>query len=180
VVQLDTSSALWAHTMFVDTHGRAWAFGFNQNGQLGLGDTMGRTSPQQISSPTGVVQVATGSAHSLLLDENGFVWATGANSYGQLGLGDVIHRHLPEQLDAPTQIAQVKAGSAFSMFVDADGQAWATGANQQGSLGIGLEYSGWLINTVPDELSPVEVPYPTHVVNILRGSWGNQALQSHL
>eukprot|EP01046_Picozoa_sp_COSAG06_P071932 COSAG06_NODE_20804_length_780_cov_1.682819_2_plen_137_part_00 len=54
---------------------QAWATGGNEYGQLGLGDTTGRSTPVQLPSPTNIVQVATGGYHTVLLDGSGVVRA---------------------------------------------------------------------------------------------------------
>ena len=50
--------------------------GRNDNGQLGLGDTTRRSTPEQLPSPTNIVQVAAGSYHTVLLDGSGLVRAS--------------------------------------------------------------------------------------------------------
>ena len=46
---------------------QAWATGYNSDGQLGLGDTTERTTPEQLPSPTNIVQVAAGSEHTVMI-----------------------------------------------------------------------------------------------------------------
>jgi alpha-tubulin suppressor-like RCC1 family protein len=46
---------------------QAWATGYNYYGQLGLGDTTDRSTPEQLLSPTNIVQVAAGSSHTVML-----------------------------------------------------------------------------------------------------------------
>eukprot|EP01046_Picozoa_sp_COSAG06_P071931 COSAG06_NODE_20804_length_780_cov_1.682819_1_plen_79_part_10 len=52
---------------------QAWATGNNDGGQLGLGDTTQRSTPEQLLSPTNIVQVAAGEGHTVLLDGSGLV-----------------------------------------------------------------------------------------------------------
>jgi alpha-tubulin suppressor-like RCC1 family protein len=46
---------------------QAWATGSNDYGRLGLGDTMKRSTPEQLTSPSNIVQVATGGRHTVML-----------------------------------------------------------------------------------------------------------------
>jgi alpha-tubulin suppressor-like RCC1 family protein len=50
---------------------QAWATGMNGgvngNGMLGLGDTIQRSTPEQLLSPTNIVQVAGGSDHTVMI-----------------------------------------------------------------------------------------------------------------
>ena len=55
---------------------QAWATGYNVYGQLGLGDTTRRSTPEQLPSPTNIVQVAVGQYHTVLVDESGLVRAS--------------------------------------------------------------------------------------------------------
>jgi alpha-tubulin suppressor-like RCC1 family protein len=41
--------------------------GVNGNGMLGLGDTIQRSTPEQLLSPTNIVQVAGGSDHTVMI-----------------------------------------------------------------------------------------------------------------
>ena len=46
---------------------QAWATGYNGVGQLGLGDTTDRSTPEQLTSPTNIVQVAAGYDHTVMI-----------------------------------------------------------------------------------------------------------------
>ena len=59
--------------VILDTSGRVWTTGGNSQGQLGMGDTTQRVVPEQLSSPTGVAEVAAGDSHAVLLDRDGRV-----------------------------------------------------------------------------------------------------------
>lgn len=71
--------------VIIDTE--VWAWGNNQKGQLGLGDTVNRNKPVCIKLLNGrcTLKIAAGSNHSLALTSNSQVYAWGANNYGQLG-----------------------------------------------------------------------------------------------
>jgi Regulator of chromosome condensation (RCC1) repeat len=64
----------------------AFAWGRNDNGQLGDGTTTWRNTPVQVQNLSGttavVVAVAGGTAHSLALKSDGTVWAWGFNGLG--------------------------------------------------------------------------------------------------
>jgi hypothetical protein len=51
---------------------QAWMTGFNTDGRLGLGDTIERSTPAQLTSPTNIVQVAC-AHHTVFLDASGAV-----------------------------------------------------------------------------------------------------------
>lgn len=67
------------------------AFGRNDKGQLGCGDTKTRDYPVLVEALKWytIVDAATGRGHSLFLTERGTVFGAGDNKSGQLGLGKV-------------------------------------------------------------------------------------------
>ena len=84
------AAAGWGHTLMVDQNDSiAWAWGFNNYGQLGVGDTTNRISPALITLGSGrrFRKIDAGDEHSISLDQGGRLWAWGANAYGQLGNG---------------------------------------------------------------------------------------------
>lgn len=84
------------HSLALQPDGTLWAWGYNYNGQLGLGDTTDRNAPTRVG--TGFVSVAAGQYHSLGLKADGTLWAWGRNNLGALGLGDNTNRLIPAQV----------------------------------------------------------------------------------
>uniref|UniRef100_A0A667YKS2 RCC1 and BTB domain containing protein 2 n=2 Tax=Myripristis murdjan TaxID=586833 RepID=A0A667YKS2_9TELE len=86
-------------SMAVLDNGEIYGWGYNCNGQLGLGNNGNQQTPCRIAALQGVnivqVRVACGYAHTLALTDEGFVYAWGANSYGQLGTGNKSNQALP-------------------------------------------------------------------------------------
>ena len=68
-----------------------YAWGRNEEGQLGLGDTTMRRTPTIVDAlwALPVQQLAAGDRHSAALTSNGFLFTWGANDCGQLGLPTV-------------------------------------------------------------------------------------------
>ncbi len=70
---------------------QVYAWGRNEEGQLGLGDTAMRRTPTIVDAlwALPVQQLAAGDRHSAALTSNGFLFTCGANDRGQLGLPTV-------------------------------------------------------------------------------------------
>ena len=70
---------------------QVYAWGRNEEGQLGLGDTTTRRTPTIVDAlwALPVQQLAAGDRHSAALTSNGFLFTWGANDCGQLGLPTV-------------------------------------------------------------------------------------------
>ena len=83
------------YSLAVRQDGSLWAWGLNDRGQLGLGDTGKSTAPTRVGGEDGWVMLAAGTEHGLALNRTGALWAWGDNVYGQLGLGDTDNRIEP-------------------------------------------------------------------------------------
>ena len=79
-----------------------WGWGYNAQGQLGLGNTTYYSSPKQVGALTTWSQIANGNTHAIATKTDGTLWSWGYNVYGQLGLGDTTSRSSPVQVGALT------------------------------------------------------------------------------
>ncbi|ETE72892.1 RCC1 and BTB domain-containing protein 2, partial [Ophiophagus hannah] len=84
-------------SMAVIENGEVYVWGYNGNGQLGLGNGGNQPTPCRIAALQGihVQRIACGYAHTLVLTDEGHVYAWGANSYGQLGTGNRSNQLYP-------------------------------------------------------------------------------------
>jgi alpha-tubulin suppressor-like RCC1 family protein len=63
-----------------------WCWGFNSQGQLGLGGTGGAFDvPQQVSELSGVLDIAAGDSHTCAVATDNTAWCWGRNLVGELG-----------------------------------------------------------------------------------------------
>lgn len=72
-------------SFIVKADGTLWVTGFNNYGQLGLGNTTKQTA--WIKAADGVKAVSAGTSHTTIQKADGSLWAAGANDAGQLGTG---------------------------------------------------------------------------------------------
>jgi alpha-tubulin suppressor-like RCC1 family protein len=86
----------------VKTDGTAWSWGRNQYGELGLGDTVDRSSPIQIGILTTWLSMAAGFYNSVALKTDGSLWSWGQNLRGSLGLGNITAYSSPKQVGSLT------------------------------------------------------------------------------
>jgi alpha-tubulin suppressor-like RCC1 family protein len=138
------------HTLAIKTDGTLWSWGFNTNGQLGLGNTTNYSSPKQVGALTTWNKVAAG-FFSLAIKTDGTLWSWGFNTFGQLGLGNTTDYSSPKQVGALTTWSQIASSTHFSLVVKTDGTLWAWGRNNAGQLGIGTSGGGTY------QSSPVQV-----------------------
>jgi len=138
-------SAGFLHTMAIDTDGKLYGWGNNENGQLGKGtsDTNNNVTPTYIGTEgDNWKYVSAGGSHTVAIKTNGTLWTWGNNVYGQLAL-DHIAPDDPDVYTAPTQVGtatdwdSISAGYDYTMAIKTNGALWAWGYNDSGNLGIG-------------------------------------------
>ena len=140
-------------TFAIQNNGTLWAWGDNNYGQLGLGDTINRSSPTQVGDLNTWTTVANGSNYTLAIQNNGTLWGWGLNNFGQLGNNSNSTQSSPVQIGTLSIWASVSAeGSAAltgsSLAIQSNGTLWSWGRNASGQLGL---------NTNSTYSSPVQV-----------------------
>jgi alpha-tubulin suppressor-like RCC1 family protein len=160
------------HIITLTASGQVFAWGSNQEGQLGVGGSTNRSVPTPVSVPCGsggVSQVAAGHNNSLARCADGRVFAWGMNGEGQLGDGSRTTRRTPVQVQGVTDAVDVASGRDMSYAVRANGTVLAWGDNAYGEIGDG---------TRTDRLTPVPVSGLTQVTNVAGGRDHGLALRS--
>jgi alpha-tubulin suppressor-like RCC1 family protein len=126
------------HSLVLKTDGTVWAFGYNGDGELGVGTATNLQVPQQITSLTSsVAGIAAGRFHSVYLKRDGTVWSRGSNAQGQLGNNSTTNSLVPVQVSGLTGVSAVSAGFYFSSALKNTGVIWAWGENTRQELGNG-------------------------------------------
>lgn len=74
-------------TCAIKNDGTLWTWGYNNAGQLGLGNITNRSSPVQVGTLTDWARVANGGSMMIATKTDGTLWAWGAASFGRLGNG---------------------------------------------------------------------------------------------
>jgi alpha-tubulin suppressor-like RCC1 family protein len=100
----------YAFSLAIKTDGTMWSWGFNNEGALGLNDTIIRSSPVQIGALTTWAQVAGKNGFSLAIKTDGSLWSWGFGTLGQLGLNAATNRSSPVQVGALTTWSQLAKG----------------------------------------------------------------------
>lgn len=131
----------------LEDDGQVWAWGRNDDGQLGVAAGSGRDRvernavPQRVKALTGtrVVAVACGRTHSVALDSAGQVYSWGSGDDGVLGHGDTQSRAAPTRCAqlAAVHVASVACGSRHTLALSDKGELFSWGWGVYGQLGHG-------------------------------------------
>ncbi len=107
--RLTRISAGGTHTCAVDTAGRAYCWGSDRQGQLGIGsaDHRRRLRPVAMNrsgllAHVGLTQITTGHRHTCALSQNGRAYCWGVNRRGQLGDGTTLTQRVPVAVAHPS------------------------------------------------------------------------------
>ena len=160
------------HHSLAIRNGGVYAWGLNNNGQLGDGTTTNRSTPVALTGPvsSGVTAIA-GADRSLAL-RNGGLYAWGYNSNGQLGDGTRISRSTPFALTGAMSsgVTAIAAGSATTLALR-NGGIYAWGYNGDGELGVAPS---------ADRLTPLALtgPLSSGVTSIAFGAFHGLAVRN--
>lgn len=128
--------------------GQLWSCGYNNYGQLGLGDFQNYNLFTQINltellqPDEKIIQVTTGCNHTVILTNTRRLLSCGSNSCGQLGLGNLTNQNtfmpilnFPPMLEGE-KISYVAAGDFFTVALTTMGRIFGCGQNDSGQLSL--------------------------------------------
>ncbi|BDR53392.1 hypothetical protein KIM372_12990 [Bombiscardovia nodaiensis] len=142
------SAGVWT-SMCIDSTGRSWAWGYNNEGQLGVGYPYPQYSPMEMTArfPAGtrLATIKAGLWNGAALDTNGHVWEWGDNQYGQIGLGFVSPStqfqtsplDVTSYIPTTARITSIDYGNFNTFAIDETGHLWGWGWNDTNQIGTG-------------------------------------------
>lgn len=139
-----------------------YAWGRNNEGQLGQEDTVNRSSPVQVGTDTTWSDISAGTEHVLARKENGTLWAFGNGGNGRLGLNNTTAFSSPVQIGSETNwTSSFSACSAHSFAVTTEGELYAWGDGGDGRLAQ---------NSTTSFFSPVQIGALTNWANVVESA----------
>ena len=118
----------------IKTDGTLWAWGDNDNGQLGLNNKTEYSSPVQVPGTTWKATVTDG--HKFMaLKTDGTLWTCGYGGDGQLAHDNNSNYSSPKQVPGTTWGNSFGCGDSTAVATKTDGTIWTWGKNNYGQGG---------------------------------------------
>ncbi|MBF6593402.1 MAG: hypothetical protein IVW51_03005 [Thermaceae bacterium] len=141
---------------------KAYCWGTNSYGQLGIGSTSNKSTPTAVTMPSGVTfnQLASGISFTCALGSDSKAYCWGNNTSGQLGNSSTTQSNVPSAVTMPTGVtfSQIGAGGYHTCALGSDSKAYCWGWDNVGQLGNGV--NGISANST----TPVAVTMPRGVI----------------
>jgi alpha-tubulin suppressor-like RCC1 family protein len=136
---------LWAgnkNSFGIRTNGVLYAWGYNNYGRLGTGDTSNFSSPVSVVGGFTDWCFVHNCNHTLAVRTNGTAWAWGCGYHGQLGNGLWGYSFARNCHSSPVSVVggftdwcQVAGGTRHSIGLRSNGTVYTWGCNARGQLG---------------------------------------------
>ena len=132
-------------------------WGYNDHGQIGIGNTTDQLTPVAISGIANVADISANNHTTCAVKTDGSPLCWGWNGYGQLGVGDSTNRNVPTSVSGLTGVSQIAAGYVHTCAVLTDSTIKCWGQGTYGQLGDGTTSS----SNTPVTVSSVSVVLST-------------------
>jgi DNA-binding beta-propeller fold protein YncE len=116
--------------------GALYCWGWNADGEDGLGNTTYYSTPQQVGTDTTWTVISQSGTDACGID-NGKLYCWGYNGTGEDGLGNTTQYTTPQQVGALTNWTAVSTGGNNTCGI-AGGKLYCWGENQDGAAGLGI------------------------------------------
>ena len=129
-------------TIALTKTGEVYAWGKNENGELGVGDKTYRSYATRVKGIDGngylenIIDIASGEANGYAIDKNGNVYGWGYGGYNQID-DTATSKVYPTKMSDCTDAISVSAGDCFMMFMQSNANVVARGYNNYGQSGDG-------------------------------------------
>ncbi|MCA8838375.1 MAG: putative Ig domain-containing protein, partial [Proteobacteria bacterium] len=152
------------HTCAVNTAGELYCWGSGNEGQLGLTDSNGRTTPTKVGTTANWTQVNAGLEHNCAVNTAAELYCWGHGNDGQLGLTDSNGRTTPTKVGTTANWTQVNAGSRHTCAINTNGQLHCWGLGSSGQLGLGNAMNQTTPQAVTAPRTPTTAPVLANLV----------------
>ena len=168
------------HACVLTTSGGVKCWGYNANGQLGVGNVTLQRAPVDASGLTsGVTAIDAGNQTTCALTSSGGMKCWGNGSEGQLGNGATTDSYVPVDVSSMTSgVKSISAGGRHTCAITNDNSAKCWGYNLYGQIGDGTTTRRTVptnVNTLTSNVFSMEAGYDHTCALLLNGGikcWG--------
>jgi alpha-tubulin suppressor-like RCC1 family protein len=143
------------NTCGIRTDGRAYCWGYNGWGSLGIASSVGQSAtPVAVETSLRFKQISAGGDHVCAVGTDNRVFCWGYNQWGAFGAGNTITSHIPTVTVSGESFASVTAGNDYTCAVTQAGNGWCWGYDGAGQTGTGAPISfGNTFKTMPQAMT---------------------------
>lgn len=123
-------------SMCVNASGEVFAFGNNENGNLGLGDYLHRYTPTKLTAINEIAVVANGISHTVFLNYSGHLYTCGNNDWKQMGFSDINQSSTTPKLLSSIGFREIASKSFHSICLGNDGKIYYFGKMTHSSFSV--------------------------------------------
>lgn len=148
-VEVSSVSCGWMHTLCI-SNGEVFAWGYNGEGQLGIGDYYDRSWPVHVEGIKGAISISAGFLHSAAATESKVVYCWGSNPDGRLFKDPVyikwkVYEKEPRPIVIEIDGVSVACGFSHTLVLSPQGEVYSAGNTEHGQLGLGHTYESFSI-----------------------------------
>jgi hypothetical protein len=156
------------HTIALKSDGTLWAWGQNDYGQLGIGNTIDQSEPVQVGTTSDWISISAGYSRTVGIKSDGTLWEWG-KTFAGLNDNGGVPQSSPIQVGSDAGWISTAVGGTHIMALKSDGTLWGWGFGVYGQLGF---YS---IGAVT---SPGRVGTDTKWISVAAGAYYTLGLKS--
>ena len=152
---LNTQLSIYAGYGFgIKNDNTLWAWGNNENGQLGDGTLLSRSAPDITTNQYRWKKISAGKRHTLGIRIDNVLMGWGSNIYGVIGDGTTSQKVNP--VVVLSNIKSISCGKYHNLALTNTGVLYVWGDNTYGQLGRGF-FGGYVSTPTPMDGSWIEI-----------------------
>jgi len=119
----------------ITSHGRAFCWGTNGSGELGIGGGPAKLTPVPVATDLRFWSISAGAQHAcgIAVDRRAYCW--GSNTNGQLGDSTIIDRTAPWPVRGGLRFRTISAGGLHTCGIATNGDTYCWGDGRNGQVG---------------------------------------------